>query len=545
MSRLIQGDCLEVMKAMPTNSVDSIVSDPPYGISFMSKLWDYDVPKVEVWQEAMRVLKPGGHALIACGTRTQHRMAVNIEDAGFEIRDIVAYVYGSGFPKSLNIGKAVDKLQENEKESVGRNPNSRENCDKTNTLYESGTVGKTDTITKGNSPYEGWGTALKPAMELWTLCRKPLEEKTVASNTLKYGTGGINIDGCRVEGKPRKTGTKPTSDEPTGSGSSLQGSSKNRQAEYDEKNEGRFPANLIHDGSEEVVSKFPDDKSRFFKQCPYELGEGNSIKYTAKASKSERNKGTNNYIIINICVENTALVQLPEKVISERTELWFTELFGKQKMEKYQMDFKFTTKTETKKTTISLTLSCSHHLNIKEFIQDVLKMRMENGGNPVVSVENTSEWKQTIIKELTEYLLGVNNAVLPTQLKISVNEGNFHSTVKPIALMKYLCRLITPKGGTILDCFMGSGSTGVGAKAEGFNFIGIELDEEYCKIAQARIGDIEIEKFDSNITEVPKELPITNSGKTTDNIITKCPSCGGKLKKTKYGKTCEDCLTDF
>jgi len=133
---------------------------------------------------------------------------------------------------------------------------------------------------------------------------------------------------------------------------------------------------------------------------------------------------------------------------------------------------------------------------------------------------------------------------LPERLQQHFYTGNFHCTTKPIALMKYLCRLITPKGGTILDCFMGSGSTGVGAKEEGFNFIGIELDEEYCKIAQARIGDIEIEKFDSSITEVPKESPITNSGKS-DNIITECTSCGGKLKKTKYGKTCEDCLTDI
>ena len=116
--KIIKGDCLEKLKELEKNSVDSIVSDPPYGISFMGKKWDYDVPSVEVWKECLRVLKPGGHALIACGTRTQHRMAVNLEDAGFEIRDIVAWVYGSGFPKSLNIGKAVDKLQGNEREEV-------------------------------------------------------------------------------------------------------------------------------------------------------------------------------------------------------------------------------------------------------------------------------------------------------------------------------------------------------------------------------------------------------------------------------------------
>jgi site-specific DNA-methyltransferase (adenine-specific) len=157
MVTLLNGDCLEQMKQLPDNSADSIVTDPPYGISFMAKKWDYDVPKVKVWKEAMRVLKPGGHALIACGTRTQHRMVVNIEDAGFEIRDVVSWIYGSGFPKSLNIHKKDERCP------------------------------------------EGWGTALKPTCEFFTLARKPLSEKTVAKNVLKWGTGGINIDGCRVE----------------------------------------------------------------------------------------------------------------------------------------------------------------------------------------------------------------------------------------------------------------------------------------------------------------------------------------------------------
>ena len=153
---LLNGDCLEQMKTLPDNSVDSIVTDPPYGISFMAKKWDYDVPKVEVWKEAMRVLKPGGHALIACGTRTQHRMVVNIEDAGLEIRDVASWIYGSGFPKSLNIHKKDERCP------------------------------------------EGWGTALKPACEFFTLARKPLSEQTLAANVLKWGTGWINIDGCRV-----------------------------------------------------------------------------------------------------------------------------------------------------------------------------------------------------------------------------------------------------------------------------------------------------------------------------------------------------------
>ena len=197
-NKIYEGTCLEVLKTFHDNFIDSCVTDPPYGINFMNKHWDYDVPQVEVWQEIYRVLKPGAHILCACGTRTQHRMAVNIEDAGFEIRDVITWHYGSGFPKSLDIGKAVDKLQGNEREDLGISPAQRLNKPDSD-IYEAGIRGKECRITKGNSEYEGWGTALKPATEFWTLARKPLSEKTVAENVLKYGTGGINIDVSRIE----------------------------------------------------------------------------------------------------------------------------------------------------------------------------------------------------------------------------------------------------------------------------------------------------------------------------------------------------------
>ena len=408
-NKIINGDCLEELKTMEDNSVDSMVTDPPYGISFMGKKWDYDVPKIEVWKECLRVLKPGGHALIACGTRTQHRMAVNLEDSGFDIRDIVAWVYGSGFPKSHNIGKSVDKLLGNDREVISETFRGK------NAGKQSGIMGKTvprtDTLTKGSSPYEGWGTALKPAMELWTLCRKPLEEKTIAKNVLKYGTGGINIDGCRVEtngeqpkgsGNPVKN-ADPKAIQPGRSG----GNGGNETSPL-----GRFPANLIHDGSEEVVSKFPNTKSGNL-NAGHKRGDGtgNSFKggggvvtgnyggesgsasrffYCAKASKSERNKGLEGF--------------------------------------------------EEKK---------NRPLGI-------------------------SSWKN-----LTNGSGNVMGPVAP--------QKNNHPTVKPVKLMQYLCRLITQKGGTILDPFMGSGSTGIGAKLEGFDFIGIEREREYYKIARARI----------------------------------------------------------
>ena len=216
-TKLMLGDNIESLKKLPDNSIDSVVTDPPYGLSapknsgktskggFMNKKWDYDVPSVDFWKEVYRVLKPGGHILSFGGTRTYHRMVVNIEDAGFEIRDQIMWLYGSGFPKSLNIGKAVDKIQGNEREVVGVLENYQ-NKNGENAIFLTEKVIKENRdridipITKGQSEWEGWGTALKPANEPICLARKPLSEGTVAENVLKWGTGGINIDGCRVEG---------------------------------------------------------------------------------------------------------------------------------------------------------------------------------------------------------------------------------------------------------------------------------------------------------------------------------------------------------
>ena len=380
MIQLLNGNCLEEMKKMPDNSVDSIVTDPPYGLSFMGKKWDYDVPSQEIWEECLRVLKPGGYLLSFAGTRTQHRMAVRIEDAGFEIRDMIAWVYGSGFPKSLNIGKAVDKLQGNEREVVGENPNHRGDSQYKNE-YTKG-LGQDGNITKGTSPWEGWGTALKPALEPITVARKPLSEKTVAENALTHGTGGINIDGCRVEGVTKHNNANGVFAH-SGNGKEQERHVMKNYTETFESTKGRFPANLIHDGSEEVVGLFPESKSTG--------GVGKMDKYTTE-SVAEGFGGTQEYF--NYGDSGSA-----------------ARFFYCAKASKKDRD----------------------------------------------------------------------------------NEGvvkNIHATVKPTDLMRYLCRLVTPKGGTILDPFMGSGSTGKGAVKEGFNFIGIELDEEYVKIAEKRIADV-------------------------------------------------------
>ena len=392
MINLLHGDCLEQMKTLDDNSVDSIVSDPPYGISFMAKKWDYDVPSVEVWREAMRVLKPGGHALIACGTRTQHRMVVNIEDAGFEIRDVVSWIYGSGFPKSLNISKAIDKAAGAERGKVPR------------VRFDGKSVGKNDEDKKGwcvasdtdlmldptpateaAKQWDGWGTALKPSTEYFTLCRKPLSEKTIAANVLKWGTGGINIDGCRVEGfkegdPMRFTKSKRSEDRSFGKGGSNGDKGMfdpSKPIGVEVKQDGRFPANLIHDGSQEVLDLFPDTNqgsaARFF--------------YCAKASKKDRDEGLDGF---------------------------------EEKMAKTLNEYK-----------------------------------------------NPSEGR--------------------TASKSGSPKRNHHPTVKPTALMQYLCRLITPAGGTVLDPFMGSGSTGKAAMLEGFSFVGCEIDDNYFDIARSRI----------------------------------------------------------
>jgi DNA modification methylase len=400
--KVFNDDCLNVLREMPDNSVDSIVTDPPYGISFMAKKWDYDVPSVKVWKEALRVLKPGGHALIACGTRTQHRMVCNIEDAGFEIRDVVSWIYGSGFPKSLNISKAIDKAAGAEREVVGERSRFGDGANRR--LENAGAKGRTGVkfgyahtkkedsggsgavgvvpitapATDEAKQWDGWGTSLKPSVEFFTLCRKPLSEKTVAANVLKWGTGGINIDGCRVEGisdsdKNNFHQNRKTIKEYKGDDTLYKlGTKKVCSAENPQ---GRFPANLIHDGSQEVLDLFPETKS--------------AVRKPSESGKAQDGWG-----------------------------------LGARKPQ-------------------------------------------ERGHDDQGSAARFF--------------------YCPKASKKDRNEGNNHPTVKPTALMAYLCRLITPTGGVVLDPYMGSGSTGKAAVREGFSFVGIELDPDYYEICKARI----------------------------------------------------------
>ena len=378
---ILNGDCIEEMQKLIDDGVqvDSVVTDPPYELGFMGRSWDSTgiAFQKETWELAYKLLKPGGHLLAFSASRNYHRMAVAIEDVGFEIRDQMMWLYGSGFPKSMNVGKAFDKKL-------------------------------------GNSEWEGWGTALKPAHEPIVMARKPLSEKSIVDNVLKHGTGAINIDECRIEGndakypdtnpdfkdigkqskeaigidklsfgqtenaKRKKVVRKPRNESGVWTdGNSGMKAEGTQYADADPK--GRFPANVMHDGLD-------TEWSRYF-YCP-------------KVSKAERNKGLDNF-----------------------------------------------------------------------------KIEKTKGGGGT----SNNTWYEDDV-----------NAASGKFGSEKAPSKNIHPTVKPQKLMQYLCRMVTPKGGIVLDMFMGSGSTGMAAKDEGFDFIGIEKEKEYFKIAEARIESVEV-----------------------------------------------------
>lgn len=406
--KLMCGDNLELLKGMPDNCVDSVVTDPPYALNFMNKKWDAEVPSVEFWKEVYRVLKPGGHVLSFGGTRTYHRMTVNIEDAGFEIRDQIMWLYGSGFPKSHNIGKSVDKIRGNEREVVGDNPNHRTTTGLLELGFQDGKP--TSEITKGTSEYEGWGTALKPANEPICVARKPLSEKTVAANVLKWGTGGINIDGCRIkiEGKDdRSAGIRTAT-----FGSTEYVSGGNGTEPYVPNEEGRFPANIILD-----------------EEAGMALDEQSGVSSSKKRTNFKKDN--------TIWQENTGDVDTMTGGFADKGGA--SRFFYCPKVSKKERN-----------------AGCD----------DLETKKLCQGGYE-------SDWSSD-----KEGDIGIN--------KVKEYKNN-HPTVKPVDLMAYLCRLITPPQGLVLDPFMGSGSTGRAAIEEGFRFAGMEMDKDYFEIAQKRI----------------------------------------------------------
>ena len=427
MTNLMLGDNIESLKKLEANSVDSVVTDPPYALNFMGKKWDASVPSVDFWKEVYRVLKPGGHVLSFGGTRTYHRMTVNIEDAGFEIRDQIMWLYGSGFPKSHNIGKSVDKIKGNEREVVGtkndfaldgriRKPDIHKPMNETiNSDQEYGYKQGWDTpVTKGASEWEGWGTALKPANEPICVARKPLSEKTIADNVLRWGTGGINIDGCRVKIDNSKEGSNVNRAGKTYDNCKSQFAEGGDIEYYNE--EGRFPANIIFD---EEAGAALDEQSGISKSSP-RIAPKESIK-----DPSSYNTGVGGNSFLN------------DKGGASR--------------------FFYCAKVSKKERNMGLDIEAK----------------------PSMKWNGTDGHK------------GIGHFYPDGKERPKTMHKNNHPTVKPISLMAYLCRLITPPNGIVLDPFMGSGSTGIAAKLEGFDFIGMELDEDYFKIAETRVESYE------------------------------------------------------
>jgi site-specific DNA-methyltransferase (adenine-specific) len=488
--KLLQGDNMSSLKKLPDNSIDSVVTDGPYGLSFMNKKWDYDVPSVEFWKEVYRVLKPGGHVLSFGGTRTYHRMVVNIEDAGFEIRDQIMWLYGSGFPKSHNIGKAVDKLQGNEREEyidedfLRRNPSNN-----TDGILELGLKDGIEAAkrTKGNSPWEGWGTALKPSNEPICVARKPLSEKSVAENVLKWGTGGINIDGCRV-GSDGGTKRDGQSDKVSNTNPDLSPTKSLNRTGHSvvELNEGRFPANIILECiCDEVIKgekgEVKKSGSRDRTKHDYNsVGNFGSKEGAILAPDNYNDKGdihTNPMCPCYLMDEQSGFSKTNCKagIVDKSTRTTQGAVF-------VDKDGKPT--SGHKQIINASTISDSGGASRFFYQAKVSKAERNMGLDGFEDKENNSIGSTYAGNQTTSKIGG--NPDKPTEPK-----KNSHPTVKPVSLMAYLCRLVTPPNGIVLDPFMGSGSTGIAAQLEGFRFCGMEMDEDYFKIAEARIENYE------------------------------------------------------
>ena len=449
-NKIIQGDCLKIMKTIEDNSIDTIITDPPAGISFMGKSWDSNKGgrdkwiewMTEVMKECYRVAKPGSTALVWAIPRTSHWTATAIENAGWQIKDIIMHIFGSGFPKSTDISKQLDKGHE--RKVVGRNPNSRENCDKSNTLYESGTVGKTDNLTEPATPeaklWNGYGTALKPAAEHWILAQKP-NDGTYANNALKWGVSGLNIDGGRIpmnkeKEKDNRVGTKRIRGDKEGLNStSIFKQTKKGVQMY--KDNGRFPANIILD--EEAAEMLDEQSGNKCGQLAPTTGKGPSASkknqiygdYSMVAGKPSQPRGLSGASRFFYCAKSSK---------SERN-------FGCEGLEKKDnLDYEIDPEHPYK----------SGHRN-------------DNNAN--------------------QLYMGITG-------KPPTKQQNNHPTVKPLKLMEYLCTITkTPTGGIVLDPFAGSGTTCIAAKKTGRDCIGIEKDESYCEIANKRIKAIPLKLF--------------------------------------------------
>lgn len=419
--KLYHGSMLDMLEVIEPNSIDSIITDPPYELNFMNKGWDNSgiAFNKETWDKCLKALKPGGYLLAFGGSRTFHRIACAIEDAGFEIRDTIMYLYGSGFPKSMNIGLAIDKKNgvDNRTGNVrtdGKGSNSGSGCYNMNDKT-SKSMKKEYEERIAQNEWSGWGTALKPAYEPIIVARKPLEG-SVIDNVMKYGVGGINIDECRVEPTGEDIG-RNNINPPFNNGITM-AKSKTPGIDTSGNYDGRFPANVITDGSEEVCAGMPITKSTFNPDSKQETEIHRHSKDFMQWGYKERITNENN---------------------SYNDEGSAARYFYCAKASKFDRDE-----------------------GLEEFEdKNISDGRKAESDRPYLRKETPRK--------------------------------NIHPTVKPCELMRYLVRLVSPKGATILDCFNGSGSTGKAVMLENkqykkdYKYIGIELTEEYLPISKARI----------------------------------------------------------
>lgn len=460
--QLLQGDSAVLLKALANNSIDAVVCDPPAAVSFMGRDWDGDRGGRKHWtawlegimSEAYRALKPGGHALVWALPRTSHWTAVALEDAGFEIRDVVTHIFGSGFPKNHDISKALDKMMGAERGKVRVTPRPVSSGTMMATMDTRPWIEKSreqgyhevddyNAVTDLAKEWMGWGTALKPAVEMWWLCRKPISEKNLAANVARWGTGGINIEGSRV-------GDEPTLHYSTGGSikRNAYGSfaSDTKAGILMGSASGRWPSNLI------LSHSLFCEPGRCFEGCPVlemdrqsgELTSGSNgqVKKSAKGfrpntfGKDNREAGT-------------PLTVYGDSGGASRFFPTFTT--GQDELEEIGAIFRYIAKPS----------QAERNRGCDDLPE---RLKVFNGQSDKPSVE-----------------------LKPVEERFTTEARNFHPTVKSRALMSWLCKLVTPPGGTVLDPFMGSGSTGVAAVLNNFSFIGIEQEPEYYAIAQARL----------------------------------------------------------
>ena len=552
---LHHGDCLDVLKTLADCSIDAIVTDPPAGIAFMNREWDRDKGGKADWiqwmqsvaDQCLRVIKPGGHALVWAIPRTSHWTGTAWEDAGWQPRDKIYHVFGSGFPKSLDVSKAIDKTAGAERELGPKRVSAdgtvaHDRAGARHEGYERPWRSDPDAVdrntrvsypaTEAAKQWEGWGTALKPAAEEWWLFRKPLIG-TVAANVLEHGTGGLNIDGCRVEAN---------GETPCGSGNRLGTGNTYQMKDYVSTNggnvtppEGRWPSNFIHDGSEEVLALL-GEAARFFmvfqdKEVSL-LPENQYNEQLAKGGQSWQTKNDPLFLAgtvakslslpkaLEFIAQSVVATSDHQEVIAssdlKEHSIYVTReelktlcecvttammILGngfslESKLEKHTLTKSLVkvaaAKEPTGTTTITTSLLKSDGSAENATLRITQKITVLGGQAyriayiPKASRDDRDEGCGALeVKAVHRYGQGLGEGHDPNAPAMNRNP---HPTVKPTDLMRYLCRLITPPGGIVLDPFTGSGSTGKAAMAEGFRFIGIEREAEYIEIARARIS---------------------------------------------------------